>query len=48
MIKIILVDENGVCWKFGLTKDMHVVEILVCVSKQFYSIEHSYRTGGKE
>lgn len=39
MVKIIINDEKGNCWKFYLTKDMRIDEILYCVEEQFYTKE---------
>ncbi len=36
MVKIILTDENKICWKFYLTEDTRLVEILECIEHQFY------------
>lgn len=37
MIKIILTTKQGVCWKFNLTRDMELGEIMECVEQQFYA-----------
>lgn len=37
--RIILQDEKGICWKFNMTEDMKLVEILTCVEHQFYAKE---------
>lgn len=36
---IVLLDEKGICWKFNITEDMRLDEILHCVEQQFYSDE---------
>ncbi len=37
MTQIILTDEDEICWKFYVTKDMKLGEILTCIDKQFYA-----------
>ena len=39
MTQIIITDVKGTCWKFYLTKDMRLDEILECIDQQFYSEE---------
>jgi len=34
--QVILTDKKGICWKFNLTEDMILIEILNCVEEQFY------------
>lgn len=35
-MQIIINDDRGSCWKFYLTEDMNLVEIMECVEQQFY------------
>lgn len=46
MTGIILTDENEICWKIRMTKDMNLAEILEGIEKQFYP-KRSYKTGRK-
>ncbi len=36
-MKIILTDKRGVCYKFYITEDMKLIEILECIEQQFYN-----------
>jgi len=38
-MEIILTDEKEICWKFIVTKDMKLNEILVNIREQFYGGE---------
>lgn len=40
MMEIVLTDEEEVCWKFIVTDDMKLDEILTNIEKQFYSNEN--------
>ncbi len=35
-VKIILEDQNNVCWKFYITEDMVIEEVMYNIKYQFY------------